>query len=212
MSFCSCLVLFCSVSFCPAPCGSVLRIPIYPSISFPSVHVWFPLHFVLFLPCSLCSALFYSILSYPLFFFSRSFRHFPRIPSVPFHFVSCFLITFSLPQVQLEEILVSSLVRSVIPAVSLQFRFVSCFLTTLSLLQVELDEIEARSETYPETRAFLKLLNALTDVPIPASLGAGYRAPGFEPYLTFLRDSVFLKFISRGYQDPHEKVHVQGPY
>ena len=71
---------------------------------------------------------------------------------------------------------------------------------------MELNELEARSETYPETRAFLKLLTNLTDIPPPANLGAGYRVPGFEPYLAFLRDEVFLKFNSRGYQDPHEKV------
>ena len=32
--------------------------------------------------------------------------------------------------------------------------------------------------------------------------------PGFEPYLAFLRDDVFLKFNSRGYQDPNEKVDL----
>ena len=46
---------------------------------------------------------------------------------------------------------------------------------------MELNELEARSETYPETRAFLKLLTNLTDIPLPANLGAGYRVPGFEP-------------------------------
>ena len=30
--------------------------------------------------------------------------------------------------------------------------------------------------------------------------------PGFEPYLAFVRDDVFLKFNSRAYQDPNEKV------
>lgn len=69
-----------------------------------------------------------------------------------------------------------------------------------------MNEIEARSETYTETRAFLKLLNNLTDIPLPTTLGSGYRVPGFEPYLAFLRDDVFLKFNSRGYQDPDEKV------
>ena len=71
---------------------------------------------------------------------------------------------------------------------------------------MELNELEARSETYAETRAFLKLLNNLTEIPLPAALGAGYRVPGFEPYLGFLRNDVFLKFNSRGYQDPNEKV------
>ena len=71
-----------------------------------------------------------------------------------------------------------------------------------------MNELETRDETYPETRAFLKLLNNLTDIPLPSALGSGYRVPGFEPYLTFLRDDVFLKFSSRGYQNSNEKVLV----
>ena len=43
------------------------------------------------------------------------------------------------------------------------------------------------------TRAFLHLLDVLTDSAIPGSLGEGTRAPGFEPYLAFVRDSIFLK-------------------
>jgi nuclear pore complex protein Nup205 len=39
---------------------------------------------------------------------------------------------------------------------------------------------------------FLDLLNSLTDIPVPAGLGAGLRAPGFDPYLNFIRDDVFL--------------------
>lgn len=75
-------------------------------------------------------------------------------------------------------------------------------------IQVELNELESRSETYPETRAFIKLLDHLTDIPLPSALGSGYRVPGFEPYLRFLRDDVFLKFSSRGYQNPDEKWTV----
>jgi nuclear pore complex protein Nup205 len=78
----------------------------------------------------------------------------------------------------------------------------------ISVSQVELNEIEARSETYPVTRAFLKLVRELTDIPIPNALGTGYRVPGFEPYLMYLRDDVFLKFNSRGYHDSKEKVSV----
>ena len=73
---------------------------------------------------------------------------------------------------------------------------------------VELDEVEARNEEFPLTRAFVELLDVLTDIPVPSGLGAGYRAPGFDPYLDFLRDSVFLKFNTRAYQDPGEKWHV----
>ena len=69
----------------------------------------------------------------------------------------------------------------------------------------ELDEVEARNEEFPLTRAFLTLLDVLTEGPIPAGLGAGCRAPGFTPYLDFLRDHVLLKFNSRAYKDPSEK-------
>ena len=75
-----------------------------------------------------------------------------------------------------------------------------------SLAQIELEEIETQIEEYSETRAFLDLLDNLTDVPVPVSLGAGHRVPGFQPYLEFVRDAVFLKFDSRGYKDPQEKV------
>jgi nuclear pore complex protein Nup205 len=72
----------------------------------------------------------------------------------------------------------------------------------------ELDEIEARNEEFPLTRAFLTLIDVLTNGPIPAGLGAGCRAPGFTPYLDFLRDEVLLKFDSRAYRNPAEKVWV----
>lgn len=64
-------------------------------------------------------------------------------------------------------------------------------------------------EEFPMTRAFLQLLGNLTDASIPAGLGAGYRAPGFDPYLAFLRDSIFLKFNTRAYKIPAEKVNIK---
>ncbi|XP_071502201.1 nuclear pore complex protein Nup205-like [Diadema antillarum] len=73
---------------------------------------------------------------------------------------------------------------------------------------LELEEIESNNEEYPLTRGFLTLLDALTDIPVPIMLGVGYRPPGFDPYLAFLRDSVFLKFQSRAYRDPAEKWEV----
>ena len=66
--------------------------------------------------------------------------------------------------------------------------------------------MEARNEEFPMTRGFLSLMSTLTDIPVPVGLGAGYRAPGFEPYLDFLRDSIFLKFNTRAYKDAAEKV------
>ncbi len=77
---------------------------------------------------------------------------------------------------------------------------------THTLTQVELDELESQIEEYCLTRAFLSLLNALIDVPPPPGLGAGHRVPGFDPYLEFVRDNVFLRFDSRGYRNAEEKV------
>ena len=71
---------------------------------------------------------------------------------------------------------------------------------------MELEEIESQLEDYRLTRSFLRLLDSVTDVHLPPSLGVGHRVPGFEPYLEFVRDSVLLRFDSRAYQDPMEKV------
>ena len=73
-------------------------------------------------------------------------------------------------------------------------------------IQVELNEVEARNEQFPMTLAFLQLLDALTDSPAPVQLGAGHRVPGVQPYLDYLRDHIFLKFNTRAYKDPAEKV------
>ncbi|KAL4232887.1 hypothetical protein ACF0H5_007574 [Mactra antiquata] len=75
-------------------------------------------------------------------------------------------------------------------------------------LQIELDEVESRNEEYPITRAFLDFLSVLTDTPVPAALGAGTRPPGFDPYLKYIRDNVFLKFGTRAYQNPAEKWEI----
>ncbi|CAH1968892.1 unnamed protein product [Acanthoscelides obtectus] len=75
-------------------------------------------------------------------------------------------------------------------------------------IQTELEEIESRMEEYPLTRAFLKLLDVLTSFGIPRTLGAGPRRPGFDPYLTFIMESVFLKFASRSYREGTEKWEV----
>lgn len=73
-------------------------------------------------------------------------------------------------------------------------------------LQTELDETESRNEEYPLSRAMLHLLDVLTDVAIPRLLGVGTRTPGFDPYLHFIVNSVFLGFNTRSYRNPAEKV------
>lgn len=75
-------------------------------------------------------------------------------------------------------------------------------------IQTELDEVESRLEEYPLTRAFLTLIDILTNSGIPRTLGAGPRQPGFDPYLFFIVNSVFLKFNSRNYKNPSEKWEI----
>ncbi|XP_046735126.1 nuclear pore complex protein Nup205 [Diprion similis] len=75
-------------------------------------------------------------------------------------------------------------------------------------IQTELEEIESRNEEFPLTRAMLELLDVLTDFPIPRLLGVGLRNPGFDPYLHFIINSVFLRFNTRSYKNPGEKWDV----
>lgn len=79
-------------------------------------------------------------------------------------------------------------------------------------IKSELEEVEARDETYPLLRGFLRLLRTLlthTTPQVPENLGVGMRpksAPlGFQPYLNFLINHVYLKFLFRSYKSPHEK-------
>ncbi|XP_043979844.1 nuclear pore complex protein Nup205 [Gambusia affinis] len=75
-------------------------------------------------------------------------------------------------------------------------------------IEVELNEIESSCEEYPLTRAFCRLISTLVESSVPGNLGAGLRVPGFQPYLNFLRDSVFLPFPTRAYRRPAEKWEV----
>ncbi|XP_030645807.1 nuclear pore complex protein Nup205 [Chanos chanos] len=75
-------------------------------------------------------------------------------------------------------------------------------------IEVELNEIESNCEEYPLTRAFCHLISTLVESALPVNLGAGLRPPGFQPYLTFLRDAVFLPFPTRAYRRPAEKWEV----
>ncbi|XP_028813350.1 nuclear pore complex protein Nup205-like [Denticeps clupeoides] len=75
-------------------------------------------------------------------------------------------------------------------------------------IEVELNEIESSCEEYPLTRAFCHLISTLVESALPVNLGAGLRAPGFQPYLNFLRDAVFLPFPTRAYRRPAEKWEV----
>lgn len=78
--------------------------------------------------------------------------------------------------------------------------------------KVELNEIESSCEEYPLTRGFCHLISTLVESSMPVNLGAGLRVPGFQPYLNFLRDSVFLPFPTRAYRRPAEKVKCCSPH
>ncbi|XP_078046128.1 nuclear pore complex protein Nup205 isoform X1 [Augochlora pura] len=75
-------------------------------------------------------------------------------------------------------------------------------------VQTELEEIESKKDEYPLTRAMLELLDVLTDFPIPRLLGMGHRNPGFDPYLHFIINTIFLKFHTRSYKNLAEKWEV----
>ncbi|BGP12970.1 hypothetical protein JCM10213_006609 [Rhodosporidiobolus nylandii] len=88
----------------------------------------------------------------------------------------------------------------------------------------ELEEVEAPNKVYPESTAFVQLLNTLIHTPstaepvrrgieldtntIPDNLGAPNRAPGVDPYIKFVIDDVLLKTGSREYADPKERWKV----
>ncbi|GAA5989348.1 hypothetical protein JCM11641_002770 [Rhodosporidiobolus odoratus] len=88
----------------------------------------------------------------------------------------------------------------------------------------ELEEVEAPNKVYPESTAFVQLLNTLIHTPstaepicrgveletntIPDSLGTPNRAPGVDPYVKFVIDDVLLKAGSREYSDPKERWKI----
>jgi hypothetical protein len=65
----------------------------------------------------------------------------------------------------------------------------------------QLEQVEAKTGCYHETLGFLCLLSVLIRTHGIPELGKGSRTPGFEPYLAFIRDDVFIKFDSRYYAD-----------
>ena len=88
----------------------------------------------------------------------------------------------------------------------------------------ELEEVEAPNKVYPESTAFVELLNTLIHAPasseplrrglednqqtIPETLGAPNRVPGVEPYTRFVVDDILLKTGQREFDDPREQWKV----
>uniref|UniRef100_H2Z552 Nuclear pore complex protein Nup205 n=1 Tax=Ciona savignyi TaxID=51511 RepID=H2Z552_CIOSA len=76
-------------------------------------------------------------------------------------------------------------------------------------VSLELEQIESREESYPMTMSFVNLLTAMANSGANlAVIGEGVRSPGFDPYLTFVVESVFLKFPTRVYAKLEEKWEV----
>ncbi|KAJ1548151.1 hypothetical protein HK096_003517 [Nowakowskiella sp. JEL0078] len=76
----------------------------------------------------------------------------------------------------------------------------------------DLEETETQKQTYPETLAFLHLLNNLVNQPknrevfiAIENLGSGSRTPGIFPYLSFVFDKVLLKIETRQFLKKEEK-------
>lgn len=82
------------------------------------------------------------------------------------------------------------------------------FLAALRGIKTELEQVESRNETYPLTQALLDFLYTLATTAVPKNLGAGPRHPGLDPYVTFVLDTIFLRFYDRNYKDPSEKWRV----
>ncbi|XP_052387324.1 nuclear pore complex protein Nup205-like [Carassius gibelio] len=55
--------------------------------------------------------------------------------------------------------------------------------TFLQLLTTIITWVELSCEEYPLTRAFCHLISTQVESALPVNLGAGLRAPGFQPYL-----------------------------
>uniref|UniRef100_T1GBX3 Uncharacterized protein n=1 Tax=Megaselia scalaris TaxID=36166 RepID=T1GBX3_MEGSC len=75
-------------------------------------------------------------------------------------------------------------------------------------LSEEIETNESRNGIYPVSKAVLELLYTLTSVGVPRTLGVGTRRPGLDPYVTFVVGTIFLKFISRNYENEAEKWEV----
>lgn len=91
-------------------------------------------------------------------------------------------------------------------------------------LLAELEEVEAHGHVYPESTAFIELLNSLIHLPapleplrhgidfdsqtIPDTLGAPGREPGIDPYVSFVVDEVLLKTGEREYQDATDRWKI----
>lgn len=97
-------------------------------------------------------------------------------------------------------------------------------LTIAGGIFTELEEVEGPNKIYPESTAFVQLLNTLIHTPssqgplrrggdldfqtIPDNLGAPNRPPGIDPYSRFVLDDILLKTGVREFKDPRDRWKV----
>lgn len=64
-------------------------------------------------------------------------------------------------------------------------------------IKFELSEIESPNEEYPFVSAFMELIRQLLHyVYVPGDLGLPHRVPGIWPFIDFIRDEVFLRYVT----------------
>lgn len=98
-------------------------------------------------------------------------------------------------------------ISQILPTVAQQQSGFSYFKNDIKL---ELEEVESREETYPLLKGFLNFVKILvTQTIVPENLGIGLRPKnsilGFQPYLHFLVNHVYLKVLYRSYKNIQEK-------
>ncbi|KAJ4458813.1 putative Nuclear pore complex protein [Paratrimastix pyriformis] len=74
----------------------------------------------------------------------------------------------------------------------------------------DLDQAETRQESYPCTIAFVDMLRQLLGASFPSLLGLPYREPGPHPYVSFIRDHVYLEFDVLHFRYPGEQCALLG--
>lgn len=84
----------------------------------------------------------------------------------------------------------------------------SIFTDSEASLSEEIETNESRNGVYPVSKAILELLCTLVSSGVPKNLGVGTRQPGIDPYVTFIMHTIFMKFLSRNYENESEKWEI----
>lgn len=82
-------------------------------------------------------------------------------------------------------------------------------------ISYDLEEVESHNQTYPETIAFLNLINVLlhgdkysSALNAIRSIGSGNRLPGLRPYIQFIRDSIYINVHIRNFLNDNQRWEI----